>query len=256
MSPLSPKNNLGAVYVIWLREIIRFWRDKARIITALIQPAVWLFVVGRGLGSTFRGPVPGIDYVKFMFPGVVGMTVLFTSIFSAVSIVWDREFGFLKEVLVAPVSRTAIVVGKALSGSTVATLQGAMILLLAPLVGVRLYPASILGALGLMFLLSFALCSAGILVAARMESMQGFQLIMNFIVMPMYFLSGAIFPLSGLPSWMKALSRVDPLAYGVDGLKAMIIGVHEFALVTDVLVILAMAAVMIAGAVLLFNAEG
>ncbi|MDI6871379.1 MAG: ABC transporter permease [Bacillota bacterium] len=253
---MTGKKDFSAIYVIWLREIIRFWRDKARIITSLIQPAVWLFIVGRGLGSTFRGPVPGVDYMKFMFPGVIGMTVLFTSISSAVSIVWDREFGFLKEVLVAPVSRTAIVLGKALSGSTVAVLQGAMILLLAPLIGVALTPRSVLAALGLMFLLSFALSSTGILVAARMESMQGFQLIMNFVVMPMYFLSGAIFPLSSLPPWMKALARVDPLAYGVDGLKNVIIGVHEFSLVTDVAVILAMAAVMITGAVLLFNSEG
>lgn len=253
---MTDKNDLGAIYVIWLRELIRFWRDKARIVTALIQPAVWLFIVGRGLGSTFRGPVPGVDYVKFMFPGVVGMTVLFTSIFSAVSIVWDREFGFLKEVLVAPVSRTAIVIGKALSGSTVAVIQGTLVLLLAPVIGVALTFTQLLAAIALMFLVSFALSSAGILVAARMESMQGFQLIMNFVVMPLYFLSGAIFPLKGLPAWMKGLAHLDPLAYGVDGLKSVIIGIHEFPMVTDVTVMLIMAAVMITGAVLLFNTEG
>ncbi|MGE5553489.1 MAG: ABC transporter permease [Betaproteobacteria bacterium] len=253
---MTGRNDLGAIYVIWLREVIRFWRDRARIVTALVQPVVWLFVVGRGLGATFRGPVPGLDYVKFMFPGVIGMTVLFTSIFSAVSIVWDREFGFLKEVLVAPVSRTAIVVGKALSGSTVAVFQGTLIMLLAPLVGISLTLSGALGALGVMFLLSFALASAGILVAARMESMQGFQLVMNFVVMPMYFLSGAIFPIGGLPGWMKALARVDPLAYGVDAMKDALLGVHEFPLLTDLSVILAMAILMISGAVLLFNAEG
>lgn len=252
----SGTNDLSAIYVIWLREIIRFWRDKIRIITSLIQPAVWLFIMGRGLGSTFHGPVPGVDYVKFMFPGVVGMTILFTSIFGAISIVWDREFGFLKEVLVAPVSRTAIVLGKALSGSTVAVLQGTLVLCFAPVVGVSLTIVQVLKALGLMFLVSLAISATGILVAARIESMQGFQPIMNFIVMPMYFLSGAIFPISGLPAWMKAIARFDPLAYGVDGLKSVIIGVHEFSLVTDVVVMLAMALVMITGAVLLFNAEG
>jgi ABC-2 type transport system permease protein len=253
---MTGRNNLGAVYVIWRREVLRFWRDKARIVTALIQPAVWLFIVGRGLGATFQGPVPGLDYVAFMFPGVIGMTILFTSVFSAVSIVWDREFGFLKEVLVAPVSRTAIVVGKALSGSTVAVFQGTLVLLLAPAAGVPLTLPSFLSALGVMLLVSFALSSAGILVAARMESMQGFQLVMNFVVMPMYFLSGAIFPLSGLPAWMKALARVNPLAYGVDALKGALLGVHEFPLLTDVAVLLAVAVLLISGAVLLFKAEG
>ncbi|MGE5576084.1 MAG: ABC transporter permease [Syntrophothermus sp.] len=248
-------SNARAVYVIWLRELIKFWREKLRIVTSLIQPAVWLFIMGKGLGSSFGGP-GGVDYVKFMFPGVVGMTVLFSSLFSSISIVWDREFGFLKEILVAPVSRTAIVIGKALSGSTTAMLQGFLVLLFAPLIGMTLSLPVILGALGLMFLISFALASTGILIAARMESMQSFQLIMNFFVMPMFFLSGAIFPLRGLPAWMGALARINPLAYGIDAMKSVIIGLHEFALGTDIAVIAATAAVMITGAVALFNREG
>ncbi len=248
-------SNARAVYVIWLRELIKFWREKLRIVTSLIQPAVWLFIMGKGLGSSFGGP-GGVDYVKFMFPGVVGMTVLFSSLFSSISIVWDREFGFLKEILVAPVSRTAIVIGKALSGSTTAMLQGFLVLLFAPLIGMTLSLPVILEALGLMFLISFALASTGILIAARMESMQSFQLIMNFFVMPMFFLSGAMFPLRGLPAWMGALARINPLAYGIDAMKSVIIGLHEFALGTDIAVIAATAAVMITGAVALFNREG
>ncbi len=247
--------NLKGVYVIWLREIIRFWREKTRIITSLVQPAVWLFVMGKGLGSSFRGPM-GVDYVRFMFPGVVGMTVLFTSVFSSVSIVWDREFGFLKEILVAPVSRTAIVIGKALSSSTVAMIQGALVMLFGPLVGVRMDVGTVVQTLALMFLLSFALSSTGILFAARLESMQSFQLLMQFIVMPMYFLSGAIFPLTGLPAWLKGLARINPLAYGVDAIKNRIIGIHEFPLAVDITVIAVMALFMLSGAVLLFNKEG
>ncbi len=248
-------SNAKAIYVIWLRELIRFMREKARIVTSLIQPAVWLFIMGKGLGSSFAGP-QGVDYVKFMFPGVVGMTVLFASLFSSISIVWDREFGFLKEILVAPVSRTAIVIGKALSGSTTAMLQGALVLLFAPLIGMRLSLPVVLEALGLMFLISFALASTGILIAARMESMQSFQLIMNFFVMPMFFLSGAMFPLRGLPTWMGAIARINPLAYGIDAMKSVIIGLHEFALGTDLAVIIVMASAMITGAVALFNREG
>jgi len=173
------------IYVIWLRELIRFFREKLRIVTSLIQPVVWLFIVGRGMGSNFS-PM-GLDYAEFMFPGVVGMTVLFTSIFSAVSIVWDREFGFLKEIMVGPVSRTSIVVGKALSGSTTSVLQGTLVLMLAPFVNVDLTVSSFVSALLVMFLISFSLSSFGILIASRMETMQGFQLIMNFLVMPMFF---------------------------------------------------------------------
>jgi len=243
------------IYIIWLRELIRFWREKLRIITSLVQPAVWLFIVGQGLGSTFTGPM-GMDYVEFIFPGIVGMTLLFTAMFSAISIVWDREFGFLKEIMVGPVSRTSIVVGKAFSGSTTATLQGLLVLLLAPFVGVKLTPWRFLSALAVMMLVSFSLSSLGILFAARMETMQGFQLVMNFLVMPMFFLSGAIFPLDGLPLWLHFLARVNPLTYGIDALKHVIICQQEFSLVLDITVVLAMAVIMIGGAVFLFNREG
>jgi len=248
-------HDIQAVYIIWLRELIKFWREKPRIITSLVQPAVWLFIMGRGMGSSFRGNM-NVDYVEFMFPGVIGMTVLFTSVFSAISIIWDREFGFLKEVLVAPVSRMAVVFGKALSGSTTAMIQGGLVLVFSPLIGVKLTPLVIIQCLGIMFLLSFALTSFGIAAAARMESFHGFQLIMNFIVMPMYFLSGAIFPINGLPGWMKGLAVVNPMAYGVDALKQVIIKIGEFPMGLDLGVIGAMAAAAITLAAFLFNREG
>ncbi|RJQ26906.1 MAG: ABC transporter [Peptococcaceae bacterium] len=247
--------DLRGIYVIWLRELIRFWREKTRIVTSLVQPAVWLFIMGKGLGSGFGGQM-GVDYVKFMFPGVVGMTILFTAVFSAISIVWDREFGFLKEILVAPVSRTAIVVGKALSGSTTAMLQGSMVLLFAPLVGVRLSLPAVGETLAVMFMVSFAMSSLGILIAARMESLQGFHILMNFLVMPMFFLSGAVFPLHGLPAWMSGLTRVNPLSYGVDALRRVILGAGEFSLALDLFIVAAVAAVMLTGAAVLFNREG
>lgn len=157
-----------------------------------------------------------------MYPGVLGMTVLFTAMFSAISIIWDREFGFLREILVAPVSRGSIVIGKVLGGATVATLQGLLLLLLAPLVGVRIGPAQILGLCLVMLLVSAALTSLGLVIASRMATMEGFQVVMNFLVLPLWLLSGAFFPLRGLPLWMAVLTRVDPLTYAVDALRGMV----------------------------------
>lgn len=246
---------IRAVYVIWLRELIRFWRERARILTSLLQPAVWLFIMGKGLGASFSGPM-GIDYARFMFPGVIGMTVLFTSIFSGMSIIWDREFGFLKEILVAPVSRLSVVIGKALSGSTTAILQGSLVMLFGPILGIKLSFWVVGQVIGIMFLIALALSSIGILIAARMESFQSFQLIMNFVVMPMFFLSGAAFPLGNLPPWMKSLVTIDPLAYGVDALKGVILGFNEFPLVLDLTVVTATMLVAMVGAMVLFNREG
>ena len=163
-----------------------------------------------------------IDYLKFMFPGIIGMSMLFTSIFSAISIIWDREFGFLKEVLVAPVPRWGVAVGKSLGGATIATLQSIVLVLLAPVVGVSLSVMLVLKLILLAFIMSFAVTSLGVLIAARMTSMQGFQMIMNFLVMPLYFLSGAMFPMSSAPSWMKALMTFDPLVYGVDAIRNVV----------------------------------
>jgi ABC-2 type transport system permease protein len=212
---------LKAIYTIWLREFKTFIRERSRIIGMIGQPLFYLLILGKGITSSMHlnGAPPSMDYLRFMYPGIIGMSILFTSIFSAVSIIWDREFGFLKEVMVAPVPRWAVAVGKILGGATVAMIQSMILILLAPIVGVSLSPVIFLELLLFAFLISFAITSLGMIIAARMQSMQGFQMIMNFLVMPLYFLSGAMFPLASAPAWMKSLMTVDPLTYGVDALR-------------------------------------
>jgi ABC-2 type transport system permease protein len=217
-----------AVYMIWRRDLVRFWRDRVRVIGALAQPLLFLVILGTGLSSALRGAGgggfrSGLDYQTFIYPGVIGMAVLFSSIFSGMSIIWDREFGFLKEVLVAPIDRSAVAVGKTLSGATQATVQGVVLLVLAPFVGVRVTPLEVVELLALIFCMSFALAGIGVTIAARMRSMMGFQFVLNFLVQPAFFLSGALFPVTGLPGWMTALTRVDPLAYGVDPIRRIVL---------------------------------
>jgi ABC-2 type transport system permease protein len=220
---------LRGVYIIWYRDLLRWWRDRQRILPSLIQPVLYLFVFGVGLGSAIGGGQGGfggavaVGYTTFMYPGVLAMSVLFTAIFSSMSIMWDREFGFLKEIQVAPISRPAVAVGKALGGSTVAMLQASLLLVFAPLVGVSLSPLMVIQLLGLMFLLAFALSGLGVAIASRMRSMEGFQAMINFVLMPILFLSGAFFPLQGLPSWLEALTRLDPAAYAVDALRRVVL---------------------------------
>src|SRR5256714_12597066 len=194
-----------------------------RLLASLAQPLLFLIVFGTGLSSALRGAFggvagssgPGINYVQFIYPGIIGMAVLFTSIFSAMSIVWDREFGFLKEVLVAPIDRSAIAIGKTLGGSTQAMVQGLILLVLAPFIGVTLTPLAVLELLPLIFVLAFALTSMGVALAGGMKSMQGFQAVINFLMMPIFFLSGALFPLNNLPAWIAVLTHIDPAAYGI-----------------------------------------
>lgn len=217
---LSLRRNLKGIYTIWLRDMTRFVRDRARIIGSLGGPLLYLFVLGGGLSPAMSDLGGGqMDFRQFVFPGVLSMTILFTSVFSAVSIVWDREFGFLKEVMVAPVSRTAVALGKVAGGSTSALFQGTIVLLLAPLIGIKLAWDQILILMGLMLLLAGVMTSLGILIAARQRSMEGFQLLMQFVLLPMYFLSGALFPLQGVPLWMEWLNRIDPVTYGVDPMR-------------------------------------
>jgi ABC-2 type transport system permease protein len=217
-------------YIIWYRDLLRWWRDRSRILPSLVQPLLYLFVFGLGLGSAIGsaaggrfGTLPGTGYMTFMYPGVLAMSVLFTAIFGSMSIMWDREFGFLKEIQVAPISRASVAVGKALGGSTVAMLQASLLLLVAPLVGVTLSVSMVLAVLALMFLLAFALSGLGVAIASRMRSMEGFQVVINFVLMPILFLSGAFFPLQGLPPWLEALTRLDPAAYAVDALRRVIL---------------------------------
>jgi ABC-2 type transport system permease protein len=216
---------LQAVYVIWLRDVTRFARDRARLIGSLAQPVLFLVVFGVGLSSALGGGrifPPGLSYLQFMFPGVVSMTVLMASIFSAMSIVWDREFGFLREILVAPIDRSAVAVGKALGGATQAMIGGVIMLVFAPIIGVKLTVLGVLELIPLLFLFAFVLTSLGIAIASRMKSMQGFQVIMNFLMMPMLFLSGALFPLAGLPGWMTVLTRFNPVTYAVSPVRTVL----------------------------------
>lgn len=231
-------NTLRAIYIIWYRDMLRFRRDKARLVASLAQPLLYLLIFGTGLSSALSGaggasggfggsaPAGGageLSYTQFIFPGIIGMAVLFSAIFGAMSIVWDREFGFLKEVLVAPIDRSAVAIGKALGGATQAMVQGLVLLVLAPLIGIDLSLRMVLALIPLTFVLAFSLSSLGVAIASRMKSMQGFQMIMTFLMMPMFFLSGALFPLQGLPTWMNVLTRLDPAAYGMDPLRRVVL---------------------------------
>ncbi len=212
------RSDLRAIRVVWHRELLRFSRNRLRIVTSLVQPVLFLLVLGTGLASLV--PSSGsVDFRTFMFPGVLAMTILFTALFSAISIVWDREFGFLREMLVAPVRRGAIVIGKCAGGATIATFQGAVMLALAGIVHVPYKPILLLTLLGEMLLLAVALTAFGVLVASRMTQIESFQAVIQFLVMPMFFLSGAIFPASRLPAWLAILTKLDPLTYAVDPMR-------------------------------------
>jgi ABC-2 type transport system permease protein len=237
-APAAPINavnvrgaSLRAVYIIWKRDIIRYTRDRMRLIASLAQPVLFLVVFGTGLSSALRGAGGGIgagsklQYVQFIYPGVIGMAVLFSAVFGAMSIVWDREFGFLKEVLVAPIHRSAVAIGKSLGSATQALAQGVILLVLAPVAGVRLTLVSVLELIPLLFVLAFALSALGVAIAARMRSMQAFQVVMNFLMMPLFFLAGSLFPLGGnLPTWLTVLTRLDPVSYGIDAVRRTILG--------------------------------
>ncbi|MHB8507175.1 MAG: ABC transporter permease [Candidatus Dormibacteria bacterium] len=263
---------LRAIYIIWYRDMVRYLRDRFRLVASLSQPLLYLVIFGTGLSSSLggRGVGLGFDYKQFLYAGVIGMSILFIAIFSGMSIVWDREFGFLKEVLVAPINRSAVAIGKTLGGATQSFAQGIILLLLSPLAGVKLTLIGVLELLPLMFLLGFSLSAMGVALATRMKSMQGFQGVMNFLMMPLFFLSGALFPLAGLPSWMTVLTRVDPVAYGIDPIRRVILhasGVrpgivgrlsltvfnHTLAIWQDVAVVLCFGLVMLAIAVANFR---
>jgi ABC-2 type transport system permease protein len=214
------RHDLRAVSIVWRRELIRFRGDRLRAITALIQPVLFLFVLGTGLGSLAGHSLPaGISFKTFIYPGVLAMSVLFTAIFSAASIVWDREFGFLREILVAPVSRGSIVIGKCLGGATIATFQGIIFLALAGFAGVPYNPVLIIILIGELLLLSFTLTAFGVMMAARIKQFQAFMALTQMLVLPLFFLSGALYPLSGLPTWLTVLTRIDPLTYIVGPMR-------------------------------------
>jgi ABC-2 type transport system permease protein len=213
------RHDLRAVRVVWQREMIRFTRDRLRVITSLIQPVLFLFVLGSGLSSITAGALGNLNLKTFMFPGALSMAVLFTALFSAASIVWDREFGFLREMLVAPISRWAIVVGKCLGGATTASLQGVLILLMAGLAGVPYSFSMFATVFGELVLLALTLTAFGVMTAARIQQFQAYMALNQMLLMPLFFLSGALFPLHGLPTWLHVLTRFDPITYAVDPVR-------------------------------------
>ncbi len=249
---------LRPIYVICLREFIKFFREKSRLLGTLARPVLWLFVVGNGMSSLIR-PQAGFSYLQFIFPGMIGMTILFSSIFSSISIVWDREFGFMKEMLVAPISRLSIVVGKAVSGTFISVAQAVIILVLIPFLGIHLTLMQFVEVVAVAVLVSFCITSMGILIAARLTSFDGFNIIMNFLVMPMLFLSGAMYPVTAMPAALRHLTMLNPLTYGIDAFKHVLLlnGTPplgpEFPLTLDLAVVAAISAVMITLAALSFR---
>jgi len=219
--------HLLGVYIIWYRDLLRFWHDRMRLFGSVSMPLLFLFVFGSGLGSRIGNLGAGVNYISFMFPGIIGMTVLMSSFMAGVSVVWDREFGFLKEVLVAPVSRVAVSIGKTLGSATVSLIQGIIILLLAPLLGISLSLPTVLALLGVMFLLAATMGSFGVLLATRIRSMEAFQALMQMLLFPMVFLSGAFFPLQGLPPWMNVIVKLNPATYGIAPLREVMLGTGQ-----------------------------
>ena len=218
----SAGSELRAIKIVWKRELIRFSRDRLRILTSLMQPFLFLFVLGTGLSRLAAGGTHGVNLRTFVYPGVLCMAVMFTAMFSAASLVWDREFGFLREMMVAPVRRSSLVLGKCLGGATVASFQGVIVLCLAGLVGVPYNAVLIIEVLALQLLVAFAITAFGVMFAARVTQMQSFMALMQMAIMPMYFLSGALFPVSHLPRWLEILNRIDPLTYAVDPMRRVV----------------------------------
>ncbi len=218
----SFRSELRAIKIVWRRELIRFSKDRMRIVTSLVQPLLFLFVLGSGLQQLSSASTHGVNLKTFIYPGVLCISVMFTAMFSAASIVWDREFGFLREMMVAPIRRSSIVIGKCIGGATVASLQGVILLCLAGTVGVPYDPAMILGIFALQLLLAFSITAFGVMVAARVTQMQSFMGLMQMIVMPMFFISGALFPVGDLPPWLAFLNRIDPLTYAVAPMRSLV----------------------------------
>jgi ABC-2 type transport system permease protein len=237
---------MSAVYILWLRELKRYSRSRAMIVASLGQPLLYLLVLGFGLGPVFQQAGQG-SYLQFVAPGVVGMSVLFSSIFSGIGLLWDRQFGFLKETLVAPVPRIYIMAGRTLGGATTAMIQGLLVLIVCLIAGFRpSNPALLPVAILFMALVSIVFAALGTAIGSTLQNMQGFQLIMNFLVMPIFFLSGALFPLTNLPTALAIITRLDPLTYGIDGLRGALIGTSHFTVATNVSVLAVVAALFLA----------
>ena len=246
-----------AIYVIVLREFKRFFRQRGRLIVTIARPLLWLFIVGAGFSRLIDADGEG-NYLRFIMPGIIGMTILFSSVFSTISVVWDREFGFLREMLVAPVSRVTIVLGKLFAGSALSLFQGAALLVVAPFLGIELTVGKFMAMLALMAMVSVAITAFGLVVASYLKSLEGFNVIMNFIVLPMFFLSGALYPINALPDVLVKLSYINPLCYGVDSFKHVLLPqggalASEFPLYVDIIFVSIFAVIMIFVAAVSFN---
>jgi len=232
-----------AIYVIVSREFKKFIRERSRLVASVARPLLWLFIVGSGMSRLVPGGT-GVPYTQFIFPGIIGMTILFSSVFSSISIIWDKEFGFMKEILVAPVSRLSIVLGKALSGTVVSTIQAVVILALFPLLGFKLGLLQIAAAVFVCASLSFCISAFGIVLASFYDSYESFSVIMNFIIMPMFFLSGAMYPVKLLPEILRIMAKINPLTYGIDAIKYILLPADtgsmgpDFSIITSIAVIL------------------
>jgi ABC-2 type transport system permease protein len=238
---------MRVIYILWLREVKKYFRSRTQMIASLGSPIMYLGVLGFGLGPIFRKAGEG-SYLQFMAPGVIGMTILFTSMFSGIALLWDRQFGFLKETLVAPVPRLWIMMGRTFGGATVSIFQGVLILVISVIAGFRPVGFSVIpSAILFMALIAIVFAALGTVIGSSLTNMQGFQLVMNFLVMPIYFLSGALYPLTNLPKVLMVLTRIDPLTYGVDGVRTALTGVTHFGLAMD-------AVVMVGVAILLLSA--
>jgi ABC-2 type transport system permease protein len=247
---------MNTVYVIWLREMKKFIRNKSRLVGSLMMPFFFLSFLGVGLNSvvSIPGLPAGATYLDFLAPGIVAMALLFSSMFAGVSILWDRQFGFLKEIMVAPVSRTSIVLGRMFAGMTIGIIQAFAILLISVLLGVRITSLEgVMASILFIILIAMSFVGVGISLASRMRDMHGFQLIMNFLIMPTFMLSGALFPLDNLPVWLAALSYINPLTYGVDGLRGLITGVSHLPVLIDLGILSAFCIFIISLARYLFN---
>jgi ABC-2 type transport system permease protein len=225
------------LYIFWLRQIKKYYRSKSRLLGSLGQPVLFLLSLGYGFGSVFQQAGQG-SYLNFLAPGIISMSIIFTAIFSGIEVIWDRKFGFLKETLAAPVSRLTIMIGRTLGGATVATFQGILVLIISLFFGLKISNwQTIIPAILVMFLIALLFTSLGTLIASLLEDMQGFQLIMNFLIMPLFFLSGALYPLDGLPGFLTFITKINPLSYGVDALRILLINSGHFSLSLNILVL-------------------
>jgi len=264
------------IWVVAYRELLRFVQERSRMLSSFAFPIMFLVVFGAGFNRIVGTMDEGVDFIKFMYPGILAMTVVMSSLFSGMSIVWDREYGFLKEILVAPISRTGIVLGKALGGAATAMTQGVILLALAPFLGVTITVVLVIKYLALALLLALSLSGVGIFVATRMRSQQGFQMVMQLLIFPLIFLAGVFFPVDHVSTWLQVIAKINPLTYGVDAIRQLFIGEeslgtaivnsgdsslgvtvmgHKMGLIEDILVIICLGVVFLGGAIWSFSRQ-